>query len=68
MWLFPWLTYVAMAAMIAVIVSMALVDEARPQLVPSFISLGVVLLAARWRERRRAGTQSAPAGRRVPAT
>jgi GABA permease len=71
MWLFPWLTYVAMAAMVAVIVSMALVDEARPQLIPSFISLFVVLGAARWHERRRASAaarETAVGRRRVPVT
>jgi GABA permease len=68
MWLFPWLTYVAMAAMVAVILSMALVDDARPQLIPSFISLAIVLAAARWHGRRTAGARSAAGDRRVPAT
>ena len=70
MWLFPWLTYVAIAAMVAVIASMALVADARSQLVPSLISLAVVLAAARWRTRRSARAEPARAGRRrrVPAT
>jgi GABA permease len=52
MWLFPWLTYVAIAGMVAVIVAMAFVDDARPQLIPSFISLAVVVGASflRYRE------------------
>jgi GABA permease len=52
MWLFPWLTYAAIAGMLAVIVAMAFVDDARPQLIPSFISLAVVVGAAflRYRE------------------
>ena len=51
MWLFPWLTYVAIASMVAVIVAMAFVDDARPQLIPSFISLAVVVAAAYLRYR-----------------
>ena len=39
MWLFPYLTYFAIAAMVVVIGSMALVDDVRSQLIPSFISL-----------------------------
>jgi len=47
MWFYPWLTYFAIAAMVAVIASMALVKDVRAQLIPSFISLFVVL-AAYW--------------------
>src|SRR3954471_13002347 len=66
MWAFPWLTYLAIAAMVAVIASMALVDDVRSQLIPSFLSLAVVLAAA-WLRGRRAA--SAPVrDRRVPAT
>ena len=43
MWLFPYLTYFAIAAMVAVIGAMALVKDVRAQLIPSFISLAVVL-------------------------
>jgi len=70
MWLFPWLTYVAIAAMLAVIVSMAFVADARPQLIPSLISLAIVLAASWWHGRRVAGAERAPARgrRRVPAT
>jgi GABA permease len=52
MWLFPWLTYAAIAAMVAVIVAMAFVKDARPQLIPSFISLAIVVGASflRYRE------------------
>jgi GABA permease len=52
MWAFPWLTYLAIAGMVAVIASMALVDDVRSQLIPSLISLVVVLGAAWWRSRR----------------
>jgi GABA permease len=56
MWLFPWLTYLAIAAMVVVIAAMALVDAVRSQLIPSFISLAVVLVAAwiRYRDPGRA--------------
>jgi GABA permease len=68
MWAFPWLTYLSIAAMIAVIAAMALVDEVRSQLIPSFISLAVVLAASWWHARRRAAAPRAPGGaRRVPA-
>ncbi len=51
MWLFPYLTYFAIAAMVAVIGAMALVEDVRAQLIPSFISLAVVL-AAYWLKNR----------------
>ena len=65
MWLFPYLTY---ATMVIVIVSVGLVEDTRSQLIPSLISLAVVLIAAYVVSRRRradpapsaAGTQ--PAG------
>jgi GABA permease len=59
MWCFPWLTYLAIAAMVAVIVSMALVEDVRSQLIPSFLSLAVVLAAAYLRYRQ-------PAAQRAP--
>ena len=43
MWLYPWLTYASIAAMAAVIVAMALVDEVREQLWWSLGSLAIVL-------------------------
>jgi GABA permease len=52
MWLYPWLTYLAIAAMLAVIVSMAFVQSVRSQVIPSLISLVVVLGAAWLRGRR----------------
>jgi len=69
MWAFPWLTYLAIAAMVAVIASMALVDDVRSQLIPSFLSLAVVLAAAWLRGRRERGTARAAVPRgRVPVT
>jgi GABA permease len=61
MWLFPWLTYAAIVAMVAVIVAMALVDDVRSQLIPSFISLAVVL-AAGWLRYRQAGARAGVGG------
>jgi GABA permease len=46
MWLFPRLTYLAIAAMVAVIASMAFVKDARPKVIPSVISLAIVLRGA----------------------
>jgi GABA permease len=67
MWLFPYLTYATMAAMVAVIVSVGLVKDTRSQLIPSLISLAVVLIAARIMNRRRSG-ERAPAGGDAQAT
>jgi GABA permease len=63
MWAFPYLTYLAIAAMVVVIGAMALVDDVRSQLIPSFISLAVVL-AAYWVTSRAERRQR----RRAPAT
>ena len=70
MWLFLWLTYLAIAAMVAVLASMALVEDVRPQLIPSFISLAIVLAASWWNGRGAPRAERAPAAgrRRVPAT
>jgi GABA permease len=65
MWAFPYLTYFAIAAMVAVIAAMALVEDVRAQLIPSFISLAVVLLAY-WIKSRRSA--SVPAGAPIPPT
>jgi GABA permease len=61
MWLFPWLTYASIAGMVAVIVAMAFVKDVRSQLIPSFLSLAVVLGAAYLRYRSPA-PQRAPRG------
>jgi GABA permease len=45
MWLYPYLTYFAIAAIGVVIVSMALVESVRSQLYLGLLSLGVVLAA-----------------------
>jgi GABA permease len=58
MWLFPYLTYATMAAMVAVIVSVGLVKDTRSQLIPSLISLAVVLVAAWVMNRRRSGDRA----------
>jgi GABA permease len=62
MWLYPWLTWAAIVAIVAVIGSMALVDDeaTRSYLVPSLISLGVVLAIAFLRERSTPSRRPAP--------
>jgi GABA permease len=62
MWLYPWLTWAAIVAIVAVIGSMALVDDeaTRSYLVPSLISLGVVLAIAFLRERATPSRRPAP--------
>jgi GABA permease len=53
MWLYPWLTVFSLVAIAAIVVSMAFVDDeaTRSYLIPSLISLGVVLVAAVIRQR-----------------
>jgi GABA permease len=65
MWLYPWLTWFSIVAIAAVIGSMAVVndDATRAYLVPSLISLAIVVAAAFGRERL-AGRRSRAAGRR----
>jgi GABA permease len=45
MWLYPWLTYLSIAAMAAVLVAMAVIPGQRPLLIASLVSLGVILIA-----------------------
>jgi GABA permease len=45
MWLYPWLTYLSIAAMVAVLVAMAVIPGQRPLLIASLVSLGVILVA-----------------------
>ena len=66
MWAFPWLTYLAIAGMVAVIGAMALVKDVRSQLLPSLISLVVVLAAAWWHGRRSARAEGLPGERATP--
>jgi len=69
MWFFPWLTYLSIAAMVAVIAAMAFVDDVRAQLWWSLGSLAVVLGLAFWHERRKTAPEPSPArGGRAPAT
>ncbi len=72
MWLYPWLTWFSIVAIVCVIGSMALVnDEAtRSYLVPSLISVAVVLAAAFIKgrlERGRGQAAAEPTGRRKAA-
>jgi GABA permease len=45
MWLFPWLSYVAIAGMLTVLVAMALEPAHRAEFWTSMVAIGVVLLA-----------------------
>ena len=62
MWLYPWLTYLAMAAIVVVVASMFFIDGTRSQFVLSFLSLAAVIGAYLWRRRRglSAGTTPPP--------
>jgi GABA permease len=45
MWLYPWLTYLSIAAMVAVLIAMAVIPDQRPLLIASVISAVVILVA-----------------------
>jgi len=45
MWLYPWLTYLSIAAIVSVLVAMAVISDQRPLLIASLVSLGVILVA-----------------------
>jgi GABA permease len=45
MWLYPWLTYLSIAAMVAVLIAMAVIPDQRPLLIASVISAAVILVA-----------------------
>src|ERR687896_928393 len=45
MWFYPWLTYLSIAAMVAVLIAMAVIPEQRPLLIASVISAVVILVA-----------------------
>src|SRR5262249_7870157 len=55
MWLFPWLSYVAMAGMLLVLIAMALTPSHRAEFWTSTISIVVALLAYLVFRRGRAG-------------
>ena len=45
MWFYPWLTYLSIGAMLAVLIAMFVIPSQRPLLIASVISLGVILAA-----------------------
>src|ERR687890_1940128 len=45
MWFYPWLTYLSIGTMVAVLVAMYFIENQRPLLIASLISLGVILVA-----------------------
>src|SRR5918999_5389444 len=45
MWIFPWLTYLSIGAMAAVLVAMFVIPDQRPLLIASLIALAVILVA-----------------------
>jgi GABA permease len=45
MWFYPWLTYLSIFGILAVLIAMFLIPALRPQIIASLISLGVILIA-----------------------
>jgi GABA permease len=45
MWFYPWLTYLSIVGIVAVLIGMAVISDLRPLLIASLISLGVMLVA-----------------------
>ncbi|HEV7789408.1 MAG TPA: amino acid permease [Pseudonocardia sp.] len=69
MWLFPWLSYTTIAAMLAVILAMAVLPDTRSQFYLSLVTVGVILAAYEARARRRGGTNpDEPVGQETGAT
>jgi GABA permease len=63
MWLYPWLTYLAMIAIVVVIGSMYFIKDSRSQLLLSLLALAVAIGAYALRKRR----QKAAAPAVIPA-
>ena len=51
MWFYPWLTYLSIVGIVAVLIGMAVLPDLRPLLIASLISLGVMLVAYVLRKR-----------------
>jgi GABA permease len=45
MWFYPWLTYLSIAGIVAVLIAMFFISSLRPLIIASSISLAVILLA-----------------------
>jgi GABA permease len=45
MWFYPWLTYLSIFGILAVLIAMFFIEGLRPQIIASLISLGVILIA-----------------------
>ena len=60
MWAYPWLTWLAIAAMCSVLVMMLFDSDARSQVALSTLIAVVVLAIGVWRERRRGTLTTAP--------
>jgi AAT family amino acid transporter/GABA permease len=56
MWLYPWLSYAAAAAILVVLASMLFRAAERTQLAATALSVAVVLGAYAWRARRRSAS------------
>jgi L-asparagine transporter-like permease len=52
MWFFPWLSYVAVAAMVGMLIAMGTIPSLRSQLWASIISVAVALAAYAAKRRR----------------
>jgi GABA permease len=45
MWFYPWLTYLSIAGIVAVLAAMFFIEGLRPQIIASLISLAVIMIA-----------------------
>jgi L-asparagine transporter-like permease len=52
MWGYPWLTWLSIVVIVAIIASMGFVKDVRSQLVPSLIAIAVAIVVGLVRERR----------------
>jgi AAT family amino acid transporter/GABA permease len=52
MWLFPWLSYATLAAILSILVAMMFAPARRVELISSLVTLGIAAGFAWWRNRR----------------
>jgi L-asparagine transporter-like permease len=68
MWLFPWLSYLAIAGMLAVLIAMAVTPSHRAEFWTSVISVAVAFAAFALLRRPASQARHAPGAQREPAT
>lgn len=63
MWAFPYLTWIAIAGMVGIVVAMAFIPDQRTPLLLGVASLGILVLAYAVRQQLRKHAAAAPLGK-----